>query len=133
MPRHKENDGPNESKFLLLVRKVVLSHPGLPRRDVYAIYENKFKPLDLHKLRHHAGREEDEEGARIIEDINEMFISKKKRGSYKDFSLISKIWFYIFLNYVVILLGYNNITYLFLFEAFLAFHARIIELSEIYS
>ena len=91
MPRYKEDDGPNEGKFLLPVRKVALSHPGLPRRDVYAIYENKFKPLDLHKLRHHAGRGRDEKEARIIEDINKMLISKKKKGSYKDFGLINKI------------------------------------------
>ena len=62
-----------------------------------------------------------------------MFISKKKRGLYKDFGLVSKIWFYIFFNYIIILLRYNNITYLFLFEALFAFHARIIEFSEIYS
>ena len=91
MPRHKEDDGPNEGEFLLPVRKVVLSHSGLPRRDVYAIYENKFKPLDLYKLRYYAGRKEDEEGARIIENIDRMLISKKKKDLYKDFSLVSKI------------------------------------------
>ena len=133
LPRHKEDDGPNENEFLPPVRKVALSHPGLPRRDVYAIYENKFKPLDLYKLRYHAGRGGDEKKARIIEDMDGMFIFKKKRGLYKDFSLVSKIWSYIFFNYVAILLGYNNITYFFLFEAFFAFHARIIEFSEIYS
>ena len=133
MPRHKEDDGFNEGEFLLPVRKIILSHPGFSRRDVYAIYENKFKSLDLYKLRHHAGRGGDEEKARIIEDINRMLISKKKKDLYKDFGLISKIWSYIFLNYVVILLEYNNITHLFLFEAFFAFYARIIKLSEIYS
>ena len=89
--------------------------------------------MDLYKLRYHAGREGDEEGARIIEDIDKIFISKKKRDLYKDFSLVSKIWFYIFLNYIVILLKYNNITYFFLFEAFLVFYARIIKLNKMYS
>ena len=133
MLRYEEDDGPNEGEFLPPVRKIVLSHPGLFRRDIYVIYENKFKPLDLHKLRYYAGRGGDEKGARIIEDIDGIFISKKKRGLYKDFGLVSKIWFCVFLNYVAILLGYNNITHFFLFEALLAFHARIIELSEIYS
>ena len=133
MFRYKEDDGFNEGEFLLPVRKVILSHFGLPRRDVYAIYENKFKSLDLYKLRYYAGRGGDEEGARIIEDMNRMLIFKKKRGLYKDFGLVNKIWFYIFLNYVIILLEYNNITYPLLFEAFLAFYARIIELSKIYN
>ena len=91
MPRHKKDNGSNEGKFLLPVRKIILSHPGLPRRDVYAIYENKFKPLDLYKLRYYASRKEDEKEARIIEDIDKMLISKKKKGLYKDFSLVSKI------------------------------------------
>ena len=78
MPRYEEDDGSNEGEFLLFVRKVALSHPGLPRRDVYAIYENKFKSLDLHKLRYYAGRGGDEEKARIIENMDRMLISKKK-------------------------------------------------------
>ena len=91
MPRHEEDDGSNEGEFLSPVRKIILSHPGLPRRDVYAIYENKFKPLDLYKLRYYAGRGRDEKKARIIKNINRMLISKKKKGLYKDFGLISKI------------------------------------------
>ena len=91
MSRHEENNGLNEGKFLLPVRKVALSYFGLPRRDVYAIYENKFKSLDLHKLRYYAGRRRDEEEVRIIENINKILISKKKRGLYKDFGLVSKI------------------------------------------
>ena len=91
MFRYEEDDGSNEGEFLLLVRKVVLSYPGLPRRDVYAIYENKFKSLDLHKLRYYAGRRKDEEKARIIENMDEILIFKKKKGLYKDFSLVNKI------------------------------------------
>ena len=54
-------------------------------------YKNKFKSLDLHKLRYYAGREEDEKKARTIENIYKMLISKKEKGLYKDFSLVSKI------------------------------------------
>ena len=70
---------------------IILSHPGLPRRNIYAIYENKFESLDLYKLRYCAGRKEDEKKARIIENIDKILISKKKKGLYKDFSLVSKI------------------------------------------
>ena len=115
------------------MRKVILSYPGLPWHDIHNIYQNKFKPLDLYKFRYYAGRGGDKERARIIKDIDKILIFKKKGGLYKDFGFISKIWFCWFLNYVVILLGFNIITYFFLFEPLFVFHARIIKFSDIYS
>ena len=55
------------------------------------MYKNKFKPLDLHKLRYYAGKNRDEKRARIIKDLDKIFIFKKKGSLYKDFGLISKI------------------------------------------
>ena len=132
-PRRNEDDDDAEGEFLIEVKKIALSLPGLPRKAINAIYENKFNPLELYKLRRHTGREREEERPRTIEDINGVIVSKKKGGSLKDFGFVSKIWSAGFLNYVQILMGFSIITYPLLFNALLAFHSRIIELSDIYN
>ena len=82
MSRREEDNDPNENKFLLPVRKIILSHFGLLWRDIYAIHENKYKSLNLYKLRYYANRGEDEKKARIIENINRMLILIEKKGLY---------------------------------------------------
>ena len=69
------------------------------------------------------GLEREDEGARIIKEVNGIIISKKKGGTLKDFGTTNKIWSTGFLNYVRILIGFNGITHLLLFNALLAFHA----------
>lgn len=103
---------------------------GLLQAEIAKIFANRFRPMNLYKLRHMKGRDDlyreqiyVEEGALRMRKVTE---------SYKDYGADNTLWYEASLNYasiVVFLFGTTSPT---LHLALANFHRDIIDLSIVY-
>ena len=103
---------------------------GLPEEEIVKIFKNKFKPMNLYKLRHLHGFEDvREEDSIVIE--NGSLKPRKTTGTYKDFGKsINEVWSEAFLNYMLvvnILFGTPELS-----AALLLFYRQIMTLAKSY-
>lgn len=131
-----ENDGfsvdiPSE------VQALATQFAGLPMGEISKIFADKFHPMNLYKLRHFGGCEEDTYQVQIWIDIDGApKLRKIMIGSYKDYENNNIIWSEAFLNYMMILISFfgnnNNNIHPALYFALVKFHRKIIDLSRKY-
>ena len=86
---------------------ITLRFAGLPKEEIVRIFQNKFKPINLYRLRHMRGLRFDSlhDQDRIgIEDG--MLKLRKTSGTYKDFGKsFYEVWADAFHNYTTILVS----------------------------
>ena len=106
--------------------------PGIPRVHLLAIFEGKFDPYNLHKLRAlHADEESSTQHVSLSE--GGQFQIQKAKGKLKDYGLTHAIWQEGFLNYTQAVSFFFEQTSPALPRVLAAFHLRVLKLDEIYS
>ena len=106
--------------------------PGIPRTHLLAIFEGKFDPYNLHKLRAlHADEDPGTQQVSISEAGS--FQIQKPKGKLKDYGASHAIWQKGFLNYTQAMAFFFESTSPTLSRVLTAFHLQILKLDEIYS
>jgi hypothetical protein len=110
-------------------KEVSLLFPQASQKEIAVIFEGKFDPTNLHKLRERVflmSKDDDEEvsvsGGRLR--------AKKRFGIVKDY-LRPGVWSASFLEYIAILFRFDK--YSGFTHPLINFHGRIIDLSKVYS
>lgn len=116
----------------LEARKVAAHYPGLPRKEIAAIYRGKFIPENLYKLRMLYGRDDKDQTTQFTIGLNGDLQFRRIKGTLKDFGNTTAIWSTGFLNYASIMVDLFGITFPTLHQKLLAYHQQIIELSSVY-
>ena len=112
------------------VKALATQFAGLPQGEIAKIFSNRFRPMNLYKLRLMGGRDDlYREQIHIDEGTLKM---RKVTGSYKDYGTSNTLWSEAFLNYTMILMALFGPTIPSLYLALAGFHREIIELSTIY-
>ena len=116
------------------VSELSLQFVGLPQEEIVKIFHNKFRPINLYRLRHMRGLsfEAYQDEKRIgIEDG--MLKLRKSSGSYKDYSSsFYKVWSEAFINYISILVSLFGTTAPQLQAALTQFYSTVLQLSKVY-
>lgn len=87
---------PNEVKLL------ASQFAGLPQGEIAKIFANKFRPMNLHKLRHMRGCDDMYRDHVSIEEGT--LKMRKVTCSYKDYGQDNVLWSQVCLNYTMILM-----------------------------
>lgn len=112
------------------VKALATQFAGLPQGEIAKVFSNRFRPMNLHKLRLMRGRDDlYHDQIHIDEGTLKM---RKVTGSYKDYGSTNTVWSEAFLNYTMILMALFGPTIPTLYLALAGFHREIIELSTIY-
>ena len=114
------------------VQSVFTALPGLPRAQIVRIFEKKFIPENLYKLRHLYNRDDERPGVLTISSSGDFQIQRVK-GQLKDFGNSSLIWSQGFINYAQAMTLLFGASHSWVPVKLLAFHSRIVELCQIYS
>ncbi len=116
------------------VLSITLQFAGLPQEEIVRIFQNKFKPISLYRLRHMRGlrfnslHDQDRIG---IEDG--MLKLRKTSGTYKDLGKsFYEVWADAFHNYTTILVFLFGREVLDLYSALAEFYTNIYKLSTVY-
>ncbi len=116
------------------VMSITLRFAGLPKEEIVRIFQNKFKPINLYRLRHMRGlrfnslQDQDRIG---IENC--MLKLWKTSGTYKDFGKsFYEVWANVFHNYTTILVSLFDREVPNLHSAVAEFYTNIYELSIVY-
>ena len=109
-------------------KEVSLLFPVAPQNEIASIFEGKFDPVNLYKLRGRVSlsKDDDEE----ISVTGGKLRAKKRSGTVKDYPR-PDVWSESFLEYIAILSRfdkYNGLTH-----PLINFHRRIMDLSKPYS
>lgn len=89
---------------------VASRYPGLPKAKTTQIFNNKFQPENLYRLRHLKGREDkDREDNVTIE--NGLMKLKSATGSLRDFGRTWDIWSEAFINYTMIMVDFFDASF----------------------
>ena len=103
---------------------------GLPEEEVVKIFKNKFKPMNLYKMRHLHGFENTQEEDGIVVE-NGTLKPRKTTGTLKDFGKsVNEVWSESFVNYMLvinILFGTPELS-----AALLLFYRQIMTLARSY-
>ncbi|MCJ1347109.1 hypothetical protein MMC31_005330 [Peltigera leucophlebia] len=103
---------------------------GLPEEEIVKIFKNKFKPMNLYKLRHLHGFEKTQEEDGIVVE-NHTLKPRKTTGTFKDFGKsVNEVWSESFVNYMLvinILFGTPELS-----AALLLFYRQIMTLARSY-
>ena len=76
---------------------------GLPEEEVVKIFKNKFKPMNLYKMRHLHGFENTQEEDGIVVE-NGTLKPRKTTGTLKDFGKsVNEVWSESFVNYMLVI------------------------------
>ena len=127
-----EEDDDTIGELPLEARKVAAHYPGLPRKEIAAIYKGKFIPENLYKLQMLYGWDDKDRTTQFTIGLDGDLQFKRIKGTLKDFSNTTAIWFTGFLNYCSIMVDLFGITFPTLHQKLLAYHQQIIELSSVY-
>ena len=127
-----EEDDDTIGELPLEARKVAAHYPGLPRKEIAAIYKGKFIPENLYKLRMLYGRDDKDRTTQFTIGLDGDLQFKRIKGTLKDFGNTTAIWSTGFLNYCSIMVDLFGITFPTLHQKLLAYHQQIIELSSVY-
>jgi hypothetical protein len=116
------------------VQALNVRYAGLPQDEIVKIFVNKFKPINLYRLRHMRGLQYDK-----LNDMDRIGIEdgmlklRKTSGTYKDFGKsFHEVWSESFLNYTSIMVSLFGKTAPDLHAALSAFHNDIYQLSRVY-
>lgn len=116
------------------VQILTLRFAGLPQEEIVKIFHNRFKPINLYRLRHMRGHhyESLHDQERIgIEDG--MLRLRKPSGTYKDFGMsFYEVWSESFHNYTSIMVSLFARSTAELNVALNTFYAKILQLSQVY-
>ncbi len=123
-----------QDEIPLEVLDISLQFVGLPKEEIVNIFQNKFKPINLYRLRHMRGLsfKAYKDGERIgIEDG--LLNLRKNSGLYKDYgNSFYEVWSEAFINYTSILVSLFGATVLHLQAAFTQFYGQVLRLSKVY-
>jgi hypothetical protein len=117
-----EGEIPSEAKAVSLL------FPIAPQKEIAAIFEGKFDPVNLYKLRGRVSLTKDDDDE--ISVTGGKLRAKKRSGTAKDYPR-PDVWSEAFLQYIAILSRfdkYNGLTY-----PLILFHGHIMDLSKSYS
>lgn len=127
-----EEDDDSIGELPLEARRVATAYPGLPRKEIAAIFRGKFIPENLYKLRLLYGRDDIDRTTRFTIGPSGDLQFKRIKGTLKDFGNNAAIWSQGFINYTSIMVDLFGITVPLLHQKLLAYHQQIIELSTTY-
>ncbi len=116
------------------VMSITLRFAGLPKEEIMMIFQNKFKPINLYRLRHIRGFRFDslhDQDRICIEDG--MLKLRKTEGTNKDFGKsFYEAWADAFHNYTTILVSLFVREVPDLHSALAEFYTNIYKLSQVY-
>ena len=107
---------------------------GPPQEEIVKIFQNKFKPINLYRLRHMRGlifeAYKDEERIGIEDGMLKL---RKTSGTYNDYgSSFYKVWSEAFINYTSIMVSLFGATAPRLQAALTQFYGLVLQLSKVY-
>ncbi len=116
------------------VISITLRFAGLPKEEIVRIFQNKFKSINLYRLRHMRGFRfnslHDQDRIGIGDGMLKL---RKTSGTYKDFGKsFYEVWADAFHNYTTILISFFGKEVRDLHSALVEFHTIIYELSTVY-
>lgn len=112
------------------VKTLASQFAGLLEGEIAKIFANKFRPMNLYKLRHMRGCDNMyRDQIQIEEGTLKM---KKVTGSYKDYGRDNVLWSEAFQNYTMIVMALFGSTNPSLHLALHCFHREMIDLSTVY-
>lgn len=123
-----------EDKFAgeipIRVKALATQCARLPQGEIAKIFSNRFRPMNLYKLRLMSGRD-DLYRDQIYVDKGTLEMRNVKRF-YKDYVISNTLWSEVFFNYTIILMVLFGFTIPTFYLALAGFYQEIIELSTIY-
>jgi hypothetical protein len=125
--RRSPLDQADEGEFPPEAVEISPRYPGVPQKEIAAIFEGKFNPKNLYKLHRKASLDIEDEDVISLSDGK--LRTKKRTGTTKDYPNPST-WSKAFIQYVSILSEFEK--YRDLTPPLLGFYARIMELSQTY-
>lgn len=120
----------DEGEIPLEAQAVSLQFPIAPQKELAAIFEGKFDPTNLYKLRGKVSLSKDDDDEEISVSGGKLR-AKKRSGTLKDYQHPS-VWSAAFLEYIAITSKFKT-KYDDLTHPLILFHNRIMELSNTYS
>ncbi len=116
------------------VMSITLQFASLTHKEIVKIFQNKFKPINLYRLRHIRGLRFDSSHDQDCIGIKDgMLKLRKTSGTYKDFGkFFYKVWTDAFHNYTTILVSLFGREVSDLHSALTEFYTNIYELSTAY-
>lgn len=129
-----DKDDPNSVEIPAEVKTLSVRFAGLPQEEVVQIFNGKFKPVNLFKLRYMKGQSyEAYYGQDHIQIDNSKLRIKKSQGFYKNFGKsVHEVWAEAFINYQTIIVSFFGKTVPDLHAATNSFYQKILELSRVY-
>jgi hypothetical protein len=111
-----------------------LRYASLSQNEIVRIFHNKFKSINLYRLRHMRELQFDRlNDLNRVEIVNEMLKLKKTTRTYKNFeSSFHEIWFEFFLNYISIMISRFEKEISNLYIVLTTFHNDVYQLSRVY-
>lgn len=113
------------------VLTVAAKFGGLSQDEIAKIFNGKFKPVNLYKLRHLQGIEDMYREDRVKFD-GDVLNTKKAIGTMKDYGSTPTIWSEAFLNYSQIMVSFFGSTTPDLFFALGEYHREVLDLAKVY-
>ncbi len=116
------------------VMSITLCFAGLPQEEIIRIFYNKFKPINLYRLRYMRGlRFDSMQDHNCVGIENGMLKLRKTSETYKDFGKsFYEMWGDAFYNYTTIFVSFFGKKALDLHVALAEFYSCIYELSTVY-
>ena len=116
------------------VMNITLYFAGLPQEEIVCIFHNKFKPINLYRLRQMRGLRfdtfQDQERIRIEDGMLRL---RKTSGIYKNFAKsLHKVWLEAFHNYTTILVALFGKEAHDIHTTIAEFYSNIYKLSTVY-
>ena len=127
----KKNDD-TIGELFLEAWKVAAHYSDLPQKEIAAIYKRKFISENLYKLQMLYEQNDKDQTTQFTIELDSDLQFKRIKGTLKDFSNTTAIWFTEFLNYCSIMIDLFSITFSTLHQKLLIYHQQIIELSSVY-
>ena len=116
------------------VQSLNIRFAGLPQVEIVRIFHNKFKPINLYRLRHMRGqRYESYYDQERIGIQDGMLKLRKTSGSYEDYGKsFDKVWSESFLNYIAIMVSLFAPITAELKAALITYYDNILQLAQVY-
>lgn len=118
----------------LEVKNTTLKFAGLPQEEIANIYHNKFRPINLYRLRHvqslNYERSQNQERIGIEDRMSRL---KERSGLYRTFGKsFYDVWSESFTNYSLIMASLFGPTSPNLHFALIRFYGDVLQLSKVY-
>ena len=128
------DDDEDLGEIPLEVRSIAPRFAGLPQDEIIKIFSNKFKAINLSRLRHMHGMQyesyKDQDRIGIEDGALRL---RKASGTYKDFGkTVHDVWTESFINYTSIMVSLFGKSSQQLHATMSAFHGKILTLAKVY-